>query len=55
MGIYRLEVNPQGAVAAVTILKSMDERVDVSVMRSCVKWRARPGPLRIVDMSLRMD
>jgi len=54
VGVYRLEVNSQGAVAAVTILKSMGPRRDVRVMKTCVGWLAKPGPLRIVDISWQM-
>jgi hypothetical protein len=50
MGVYRLEVNPQGAVAAITILKSMGSAMDVTPMKTFVQWRAKPGPLRIVDL-----
>jgi hypothetical protein len=53
-GVYRLEVNSQGAVAAVTILKSMGRRRDARVMQTCVGWRAKPGPLRLVDISWQM-
>lgn len=51
VGLYRLEVNSQGTVAAVTILKSMGSELDVTVMKTLVNWRAKPGPLRIVDIS----
>jgi len=54
VGVYRLEVNSQGTVAAVTILKSMGPRRDVRVMKTCVGWLAKPGPLRIVDISWQM-
>jgi hypothetical protein len=49
-GAYRLEVNPDGAVAAVTVLKSMGTTMDAISMKTFVKWRANPGPLRIVDV-----
>jgi hypothetical protein len=54
VGVYRLEVNSQGTVAAVTILKSMGPRRDTRVMQTFVGWRAKPGPLRIVDISWQM-
>src|ERR1700693_594249 len=54
VGVYRLEVNSQGTVAAVTILKSMGPRRDVRVMKTFVGWRAKPGPLRLVDISWQM-
>ena len=49
-GLYRLEVNHQGSVTAVTILKSAGRAMDVSAMKTFIRWRARPGPLRIVDV-----
>jgi outer membrane biosynthesis protein TonB len=49
-GVYRLEVNPQGAVAAITVLKSMGPARDATAMKTFVQWRAKPGPLRIVDV-----
>jgi outer membrane biosynthesis protein TonB len=49
-GAYRLEVNPDGTVAAVTILKSMGSAMDAGSMKAFTKWRAEPGPLRIVDV-----
>jgi hypothetical protein len=52
-GLYRLEVSPDGAVAAVTILKSMGSDQDLVSMKVFVTWRAVPGPLRIVDIPRR--
>lgn len=49
-GLYRVEVNPDGTVAAVTILKSMGSEQDVLFMKAFVTWRAVPGPLRLVDV-----
>jgi hypothetical protein len=49
-GAYRLEVNPDGTVAAVSILKSMGKDMDTASMKAFVRWRAAPGPLRIVDV-----
>lgn len=51
VGVYRLEVDPQGNVQAVTILKSLGPQRDIRVMKTCVGWRAKPGPLRVVDIS----
>ncbi len=39
-----LEVNPEGAVAAVSILKSMGKEMDIASMKAFVRWRAVPGP-----------
>jgi len=52
-GVYRLEVSPDGTVAAVTILKSMGSTRDAASVKAFVKWRAKPGPLRIVDFGVR--
>ena len=49
-GLYRIEVNEQGNVTAVTILKSMGHFLDVTSMKTFVKWRGKPGPLRVVDV-----
>jgi hypothetical protein len=54
VGVYRLEVNSQGTVAAVTILKSMGPIRDTRIMKTFVGWRAKPGPLRVVDISWQM-
>ena len=53
VGIYRLEVNPKGDVAAVTVLKSMGSAMDVTAMKTFVTWRAKPGPRRSVDVGYR--
>ena len=53
-GLYRIEVSPDGTVAAVTILKSMGSAQDVTFMKAFVQWRAAPGPLRIVDVPRRI-
>ena len=55
VGIYRVEVNPQGSVAAVTILKSMGHIRDIHILKTLVTWRAKPGSLRVVDLSLVMS
>jgi hypothetical protein len=50
LGIYRLEVTPQGTVSAITMLKSANRMMDVISMKTFVRWRAGPGPLRVVDV-----
>jgi outer membrane biosynthesis protein TonB len=55
VGVYRLEVDSQGTVTAVTILKSMGPRRDVRVMKTFTGWRAKPGPVRIVDIGWQMS
>jgi len=49
-GLYRLEVTPEGAVSAITILKSMGPAIDATAMKTFIHWRAKPGPLRVVDV-----
>jgi hypothetical protein len=50
LGIYRLEVTPEGTVSAVTMLKHANRMMDVISMKTFVRWRAKPGPLRVVDV-----
>src|SRR6266404_4097735 len=50
LGIYRLEVTPEGTVSAITLLKSANRMMDVISMKTFVRWRAKPGPLRVVDV-----
>jgi hypothetical protein len=49
-GLYRIEVNEKGNVAAVTILKGISPNADTWVMNELVGWYAKPGPLRVVDV-----
>jgi len=50
LGIYRLEVTPGGTISAVTLLKSANRMMDVISMKTFTRWRAKPGPLRAVDV-----
>jgi hypothetical protein len=50
LGIYRLEVTPEGTVSGVTMLKSANRMMDVISMKTFVRWRAKPGPLRVIDV-----
>ena len=50
-GVFRIEVDPQGKVAAVTILKSMGRSMDYSAMKTFASWKGVPGPLRVVDVT----
>lgn len=52
-GLYRVEVSPEGNVAAVTILKSMGYDQDLLYMKAFATWKAAPGPLRFVDLPRR--
>jgi hypothetical protein len=49
-GLYRIEVNEKGKVAAVTILRGISPSADTCVMKELVGWYAKPGPLRVVDV-----
>ena len=49
-GLYRLEVNEKGKVAAVTILRGISPNADTILMKQFVSWYAKPGPLRVVDI-----
>jgi hypothetical protein len=50
IGVYRIEVTPEGTVSAVTIVKNANRMMDVISMKTLVRWRAKPGPLRVVDV-----
>jgi len=53
-GIYRLTVDPQGNVTEIKILKRMgvfaDWPADATALKTLIRWRAHPGPVRIVDV-----
>ena len=49
-GLYRIEVNEKGKVAAVTILRGISPNADTFVMKQLVAWYAKPGPPRVVDL-----
>ena len=53
-GVYRLTVDPQGKVTEIKILKKMgvfgDWPADVTALKTLIRWRANPGPDRIVDV-----
>jgi hypothetical protein len=46
-GLYRIEINENGEVAAVTILKGISANADTILMKEFVSWYAKPGPLRV--------
>jgi TonB family protein len=50
-GVYRIEVTPEGKVAAVTILKSSGRSMDYAALKTFNRWKAKPGPLRVVDVT----
>ena len=44
-GIFRMHVNKQGSVDAITILKSTGHKeLDVLAMKALIDWRGKPGP-----------
>lgn len=49
-GLYRVEVNEKGKVAAVTILRGISPNADNFVMKQLVGWYAKPGLVRVVDV-----
>jgi hypothetical protein len=51
-GVYRLEVDSQRKVVAITVLKNVNRDIDLRAMKSLVTWRAKQGPSRVVDVSL---
>jgi TonB family protein len=52
-GLYRLTVDTQGTVTQIQILKRIGPPIlDATVLRTFVRWRAQPGPTRIVDVPL---
>ena len=50
-GIFRIEVSPEGTVTAITILRTMGKWLDIPVMKQLVRWKARPGKFRVVDVT----
>ena len=50
-GTYQLRVAPQGEVTQIKILKTMGPIMDVTALKAFIRWKAQPGPLRIVDVA----
>jgi TonB family protein len=50
-GVYRIEVNPDGKIAAITILKTSGRSMDYAALKTFASWKAKPGPLRAVDVT----
>ena len=52
--LYQLTVDAQGKVTQIKILKKMgifgDWFADVTALKTLIRWRAKPGPPRIVDV-----
>jgi hypothetical protein len=38
-GVYRVEINPEGKVTAVTILKTLGKRLDALIMKNFLTWK----------------
>jgi TonB family protein len=52
-GLIRMYVNTQGTVTSLKLLKSTGHRVlDEEGLKTFIRWRAKPGPPREVDMPL---
>ena len=55
-GMYRMTVDTQGAVSQIQILKHFKvkgafiPRFDEIVLQAFSRWRAKPGPVRVVDI-----
>jgi|SRR5215469_18901660 len=53
-GMYRMTVDQQGSVTGIKILKPMgalgDSPANVAALKTLIRWRAKPGPDRIVDV-----
>lgn len=50
LGIYRLDVTPEGTVSGITLLKNANRMMDVISMKTLIRWRAKPGPPRVIDV-----
>jgi TonB family protein len=52
-GIFRMHVDEQGRVTAVSILRSTGhQELDVLARRALVQWRGKPGPKWELDMPI---
>ena len=52
-GLFRMYVNELGKVAALKVLKSTGNgELDAEGLKAFIRWRAKPGPRREVDMPL---
>lgn len=53
-GVYRLRINERGDVTGIRILeKTGIPPLDIEVLKAFIRWRARPGPKREVDVPVR--
>ena len=49
-GMFELTVDPQGSVTQVKIIKTIGTIMDPIALKTFSRWKARPGPPRIVDV-----
>jgi outer membrane biosynthesis protein TonB len=49
-GIFELTVDPQGSVTQVKIIKTIGTIMDPIALKTFSRWKARPGPPRIVEV-----
>jgi TonB family protein len=52
-GVFRMHVDEQGRVTAITILKSTGHKeLDILAMKALAEWRGKPGPKWELDMPI---
>jgi TonB family protein len=52
-GLYRLNINPDGTVSSVTVLKSTGHMLlDQAAIHAFRQWRFRPGALRVLKIPI---
>jgi TonB family protein len=52
-GVFRMHIDEQGRVVAITILKSTGHKeLDIVAMKALVEWRGKPGPKWDLDMPI---
>ena len=49
-GMFELTVDPQGSVTQVKIIRTIGTIMDPIALKTFSRWKARPGPPRIVDV-----
>jgi TonB family protein len=51
VGVYRLYIDERGEVTGIRLLKKTGfPPLDIAVLKTLVRWKARPGPKREVDV-----
>jgi TonB family protein len=52
-GVFRMHIDEQGSVTAITILKSTGHKeLDILAMKALVAWRGKSGPKWELDMPI---